>query len=51
MRRAFLLLSLLTLPSNTSACAFVYVTLPTVMVSVGHASGWFFQYPGVPVPG
>jgi hypothetical protein len=27
------------------------VARPTRMELTGHASGWFFQYPGVPVPG
>src|SRR5262245_32291963 len=44
-------LSLPTLPSHEIAWSFVYVTPPTVMDETGHASGWFFQYPGVPVPG
>src|SRR3954464_13072440 len=44
-------LSLPTLPSHAMACALVYVIPPTLIDATGHASGWFFQYPGVPVPG
>ena len=44
-------LSLPTLPSQAIASAFVYEIPPTVMLWTGHAFGWFFQYPGVPVPG
>jgi hypothetical protein len=44
-------LSLPTFPSQAIASSLEYVNPPTAIVATGHASGWFFEYPGVPVPG